>query len=87
MCGGLAKQIVVVLAEINLAVQEFLGSLDSRVGQSFIKTGNLDLLLVLVHLFEVVSMTGKLFQFGMELLFHGNIDLIGAFGYYGNRFI
>ena len=79
------EQVVLVPPIIDLVVHKFLGGQQRRIGHPLICLRDLDLLLVLMDLFQAVRMTGKLFQLVVEFLLQGNVDLICPLGNDGDR--
>ena len=53
---------------VKVAVDEFFGCDDDRVGKPLVEFGDLDLLLVLADLFDGIAAYGKLLQLLMQFV-------------------
>jgi len=85
---GSAEQVLTfVLPEVNFVFHEFLGCQQSGIRHFLVSLGDLDLLLVLMDLFQAVSMGGELLQLVVQFLLQHDVDLVGAFGDHGNGLV
>ena len=83
----LFKEIVLVATIVDLLVHKLLGGQQRRIRHPLIRLGDLYLLLVLMDLFQAIGMARKLLQFVVQLLFQGDVDLVGPFGDNGYRLV
>ena len=85
---GLLEQVLLfIFTVVYLGFHELLGCQKCRIRHALISPRDLDLLFILMNLFQGISMAGKFFQLVVQFFLNGNIDLVSPLGNDGNGLI